>query len=167
MQLKKSQLFTVIVGLLLCSSEGIDGLKILGIFPLYGKSHFVMCETLAKGLAARGHEIDVYSHFPLKKPLPNYKDISLRGTMPGHVNNMTYEFFQQFQAPSMKTMVEVVSNSVCELMGAPQFQELFKSLKKNQPYDLVIIEVKKISNMFIDRSLMFKTCNRRLSRTVI
>lgn len=100
-----------------------------------------MCETLAKSLASKGHEIDVYSHFPLKTPIPNYKDFSLKGTLPVVVNNMSYDYFQQFQTPNMKNMLDQLGNKICELMYTEKFQELFKSLKKNQPYDLVIIEV--------------------------
>lgn len=127
---------------LLCSSASVNGLKILGIFPLHGKSHFVMCETLVKALAAKGHEVDVYSHFPLSKPVPNYNDFSLKGTLPNIVNNMSYEYFQQFQTPNIKTMFDQLGNQICELMDTPMFQELFKNLKKNQPYDLVLVEVK-------------------------
>lgn len=138
--MQNHRLFVVIIALL-CSSKSADALKILGLFPLYGKSHFVMCETLAKGLAARGHEIDVYSHFPQSKPLPNYNDYSLKGTIPGHVNNMSYEHLQVFQTPNMKSMVEMIANRICELLNTPKFQELFERLRKNQPYDVVIIEV--------------------------
>lgn len=44
--------------------------NILAIFPLNARSHFVMFERLLKGLAAKGHEIDVVSHYPQKNSVP-------------------------------------------------------------------------------------------------
>lgn len=44
--------------------------RILGVFPLAGRSHMLMFEKLMKELAKKGHEVDVLTHFPLKKPLP-------------------------------------------------------------------------------------------------
>lgn len=57
----------------------INALKILGIFPHEGKSHFDVFEPLLKTLAQKGHELTVISHFPQVKPIKNYKDISIRG----------------------------------------------------------------------------------------
>ncbi|XP_001603733.2 UDP-glucuronosyltransferase 2C1 [Nasonia vitripennis] len=143
----QSKMLTILI-VLACSSQSIDGLRILGLFPLHGKSHFVMCERLVKHLAQQGHQLDVYSHFPFKKPIPNHKDFSLNGTLPAVVNNMTYDFFKQFQSVDMAAMMSNVGNPVCELLSTPVFQDLFKSLEKNQPYDLVIIEVF-VSNCFL------------------
>ncbi|XP_015172482.1 PREDICTED: UDP-glucuronosyltransferase 2A3 [Polistes dominula] len=58
-------------------------LKILGLFPHHGKSHFFVIQPIVEELARRGHEVTVISYFPrtnsskVKEPLPNYKDISL------------------------------------------------------------------------------------------
>ena len=126
---------------LACCCRSINGLRILALYPLHGKSHFVMCERLTKVLAEKGHQVDVYSHFPLKKPIPNYNDFSLAGTMPAMVNNMTYDHSKLFQDIHLKIMMELIGNPVCELMNVPVFQQLLEKLKKEQPYDLVIIEV--------------------------
>jgi glucuronosyltransferase len=40
--------------------------RILAVFSLNGKSHFVMFEALLKGLAARGHQVYAVGHFPQK-----------------------------------------------------------------------------------------------------
>lgn len=132
----------VLVVLFVCFTQCIDGLRILALFPLNGKSHFVMCEALSKALAEKGHQVDVYGHFPLKKSIPNYKDFSLEGTLPAVMNNVSYEVIKQFQTPNMQLMINNMSDTQCNLMNRPLFQDLFKSLKKNQPYDLIIVEVK-------------------------
>ncbi|CAB0037075.1 unnamed protein product [Trichogramma brassicae] len=74
------------------SANPIDGLRILGIFPQTFRSHFTMNERLMRGLAARGHRVDVYSHYPLKEPMENYTDHSIRTpNITTYLNNLHYE----------------------------------------------------------------------------
>jgi glucuronosyltransferase len=54
-----------------------NGARILGLFPMPGKSHMVVNAALMKELAYRGHEVTVVSPFPENKKIPNYKDIVL------------------------------------------------------------------------------------------
>lgn len=53
--------------------------KILGIYGHPGKSHHTFGEVILTELAKRGHEVTMVSAFPLKKPIPNYRDIYLDG----------------------------------------------------------------------------------------
>ena len=130
-----SKISTILV-LLMCFSSTCESLKVLGIFPVHGKSHFVISESLMKGLAEKGHEVDVYSHFPLKKPVPNHRDFSLAGTLPALVNNRSYN---EFGTVNFKQIHKMAGESICDLMKHSVFQELFKTTKK---YDVVIVEVK-------------------------
>ncbi|KAL9925633.1 UDP-glucosyltransferase 2-like isoform 2-T2 [Glossina fuscipes fuscipes] len=54
-------------------------LKILGLFPHPGISHFHFFHPIMRSLAERGHEVTVVSHFPDKSPPVGYHDISLGG----------------------------------------------------------------------------------------
>lgn len=51
----------------ICALPFYDAANILGVFPLPGKSHFVMFERLMKRLAEKGHNVDVATHFPSKE----------------------------------------------------------------------------------------------------
>jgi glucuronosyltransferase len=62
------------------------GAKILGIFPLPGKSHFAVSSVLLKELANRGHQVTVYSPFPEKSPIPNYTNIDTTITRDDFMN---------------------------------------------------------------------------------
>ena len=53
--------------------------KILGLFPHPGVSHFHFFHPILRGLAERGHEVTVVSHFPDKSPPIGYQDIPLTG----------------------------------------------------------------------------------------
>ncbi|XP_046467806.1 UDP-glucosyltransferase 2-like [Neodiprion pinetum] len=121
-----------------------DAYRILGIFPFNGMSHFVMFERLMKGLAEHGHQVDVVSHFPLKKPFPNYTDVvSLAGTKPNLVNNMKVQISKSDEKlPSAAVFfASVFGIELCKLMEHPEFQKLIKNPPTNPPYDLLITEI--------------------------
>lgn len=124
--------------IILCSFNNVHSLRILGVFPVNARSHSIVQETVMRGLAARGHQVDVYSHFPLKKSVPNYTDISLKGTHATLLNNMSYEFIEGIRGQSTKNAVQNLGNTFCELLGHPVFENLLKNPPK---YDLVIVEV--------------------------
>lgn len=74
-------LLVALVLLTLSQSEvGVDGsLKVLGLFPHPGISHFHFFHPIMEGLAEAGHEVSVVSHFPNKNPVARYKDFPLSG----------------------------------------------------------------------------------------
>ncbi|KAJ8881360.1 hypothetical protein PR048_017841 [Dryococelus australis] len=69
----------LLVWLVLTSSllTAVLGARILGVFPFPSRSHVVIYSTLLKELAARGHEVTVFSDYPLLTPVPNYTDVKL------------------------------------------------------------------------------------------
>ena len=139
--LKRFVILTLTI-LLYVNVQPSYGLRILGLFPFQVHSHFVMCEELMRGLAAKGHQVDVYSHFPQKKPLPNYTDFSLKGTLPAVSNNLTFDV-ASITAPEeiIKYWLKIHGTSVCGLLKHPLFQKLFHNPPKDPPYDVVITEV--------------------------
>jgi hypothetical protein len=72
----------VYVGVLLVviGVHGVEGARILGLFPLPSHSHFAVPSALLKELANRGHQVTVYSPFPEKSQTPNYTNIDTRAT---------------------------------------------------------------------------------------
>lgn len=52
--------------------EIVQSYNILAIFPLQAGSHYVMYERVLKALVAKGHEVDVVSHYPQKTKLQGY-----------------------------------------------------------------------------------------------
>ncbi|XP_051165290.1 UDP-glucosyltransferase 2-like [Leptopilina boulardi] len=134
-------IITIVTLVIINNSEISDGYRILGLFPLNGKSHFVMCEQLMKTLAKKGHQVDVVSHFPLKKPFSNYRDFSLKGSIPNVVNNLTFQQFNQFTQGSFKHFVDITGNEICKLLNHPVINNIIKNPPNDPPYDLVIVEV--------------------------
>ncbi|PSN46989.1 hypothetical protein C0J52_17343 [Blattella germanica] len=121
------------------SIQQTNGAKILALFNLNGKSHFVMFESLLKGLAERGHQVYVAGHFPQKKPIPNYIDISVEGSLPGLVNNFTVDFVRGLGYWNLWDFIWTLTRDMCETMlKQPQIQELISGDHK---FDLIITEI--------------------------
>ncbi|CAD1470739.1 unnamed protein product, partial [Heterotrigona itama] len=118
------------------------GYRILGVFPFNGKSHFIMFEHLMKALARKGHQLDVISTFPLKKPYPNYNDMIVLPTEREFMNNITYdEVNTLFRDSVCHVVANLAGNLVCEHLKNPQIQELIQNPPKDPPYDAIVMEV--------------------------
>ncbi|XP_044592525.1 UDP-glucosyltransferase 2-like isoform X8 [Cotesia glomerata] len=131
-------LILLIPALTLC-----DGYRILGIFPLVAKSHMMLFEQTMKGLARRGHQVDVISVFPQKQPYPNYTDLEIPPISPKLVNNMTLDFVKTFfeDVNIVYYISDTFGNGLCEKgFENPVVQKLIKNTA-NPPYDLVIVEI--------------------------
>lgn len=118
------------------------GYRILGVFPFNGKSHFMMFEQLMKILAKKGHQVDVISTFPLKKPYPNYTDLIVLPVSSSWINNLTFDEIQNSFSVSPPLIVgQIAGNMICEYLKYPKIQELIHNPPKNPPYDAIILEV--------------------------
>ncbi|XP_049961013.1 UDP-glycosyltransferase UGT5-like [Schistocerca serialis cubense] len=116
-----------------------DAARILGLFNYPGKSHFLMFEEVMKALAARGHEVFVYSHFPQAKPLPNYTDVSLVGSLPPVVNAIPMDEVFGRDDPSVTFgLLRGLSEQACEKLL--QFPAMQKLMKTHEKYDLIFTE---------------------------
>ncbi|KAK9870917.1 hypothetical protein WA026_009879 [Henosepilachna vigintioctopunctata] len=128
---------------LLCTVLSLSqALRILGVFPHSGISHFVVMRPLMKELAKRGHEVTVVSHFPLDKPVPRYKDISIAGTAPLIIEKMSMQDFYDFSRISLYVTPFVVTGfgeSVCR--GAYASNKLDEIFESSHKYDLMIAEM--------------------------
>lgn len=116
------------------------GLKILGIFHHPGKSHFDVFKPILVGLANKGHQLTVISHFPLKKPINGYKDISLANTTRALLDVIDMDTFQGYRYEKYGTVVFLTkfAYDACEAgLSSKPVQDLIKSQEK---FDLIIAE---------------------------
>lgn len=123
-----------------------DSYNILSIFPFSGKSHFHMFRAVMDALVARGHDVTVVGHFPIKKheQQPQYSnrgtyiDYSLVGTVPVYENLTTDEVMGHgFLDEFLLILQDGLDN--CEgIMSSGRINELMRSKIK---FDLVIVEV--------------------------
>lgn len=116
----------------------LEAARILGLFQLNAKSHFIMFEALLKGLAARGHDVVVLSHFPQKNPTINYTDINIESSLPQILNTFTLDFATNQHLINLLYFIWNLNVKFCEkVYEHPEVQRLIKSDEK---FDLVITE---------------------------
>ncbi len=106
----------------------VKSANILGIFPVYSKSHRSIHQSILKSLAARGNNVTIFSYFESKENLQNFTEITIGNCaypyvdsirieesheLVGFVNIMTRakktEFsacHQIFESPQMKIILE-------------------------------------------------------------
>lgn len=72
-----SKLLLWTVTIFAVSMEHGEALRVLGLFPHPGLSHFHFFHPIMRGLADAGHDVTVVSYFPDPKAPVNYKDLSL------------------------------------------------------------------------------------------
>ncbi|XP_029035422.2 UDP-glucosyltransferase 2-like [Osmia bicornis bicornis] len=133
-------LLTILSTILICS-QFTNSLRILAVFPLNGRSHWIMAESVLTSLAKRGHKVDAITHFPLKDPPPNYRDISLEGSTQTMVNYMKASNISKINAQDFKFLTDITGHKICQLMEFPTLKEVIDNPPKDPPYDLVIVEV--------------------------
>lgn len=136
--------------------SGAQSLRILGVFPHLGKSHFFAFEPLMKALAEKGHEVTVISHFPQKNPPPRYKDVYFNageelGADVGWLSGYRHE--KHFTI----VMLATLGRSSCEngLFGK-NFQDF---LKVDQQFDLLLVEMFN-TDCYLGLAHKFKVCNK-------
>ncbi|KAK9870919.1 hypothetical protein WA026_009881 [Henosepilachna vigintioctopunctata] len=117
--------------------------KILGLLPYTGKSHMDVILPFMKELSKRGHEVTVLSHYPSQKPLPRYRDLSLKGTSPlllevepannlnKVVSRLVYSYFDVVD-------MGFIADQYCE--AAFRSRVVRDLLKSNETFDLIIHE---------------------------
>jgi glucuronosyltransferase len=118
-----------------------EGARILGIFPIPGKSHMIVFSALTKALAERGHELVVVSTFPINKPPANYTDVniwdSLKEIYEKTVNENLYDFADMppFLVPFLYWIqgVEIIELTLHD-------SKVMELLKDKRGFDLVIAE---------------------------
>lgn len=115
----------------------VSSIKILGIFPFQGKSHFFVFEPYLRELARRGHDVTVISYFPQKQVILNYTDISLaeKGKIYENIYQVEQTFFSKIEM--MSSLFDNILENCKTLLTDENVQNLWKSQVK---FDLVLVE---------------------------
>ncbi|XP_076766983.1 UDP-glucosyltransferase 2-like [Xylocopa sonorina] len=130
-------LFYLILALATYTSEAG---RILCVFPYNGRSHFRMFGPICKTLARKGHQVDMISFFPAKKPIANYTDIIDLSVNREKVSVFSIEYAKNLHDSVTYYVATTFGGKLCELMNHESMQKLIKNPPNDPPYDLVITE---------------------------
>ncbi|XP_021917399.1 UDP-glucuronosyltransferase 3A1-like isoform X2 [Zootermopsis nevadensis] len=128
----------VLIGLGLLHTA--ENSKILVVFSHLGRSHFDVFEPYLEQLAAKGHQLLVISHFPRKRPTPNYKDIDLKAITKVNqtVNILSYADIAKMDQIVSAFVLSAWAAEVCE--NAFEHPDVQKLIKSDEKFDLLITE---------------------------
>ncbi|XP_054272570.1 UDP-glycosyltransferase UGT5-like [Macrosteles quadrilineatus] len=122
--------------LAICAS---DSARILGLLPMWARSHHRFLQPVMRALAEAGHDVTVYSPFPLDNPPPNYTDVHL-ANIKTESEELTNWFLFLAQQPHYKcfdAMLQIYETMYREFIGDPKIKQLLKSTER---FDLIITE---------------------------
>lgn len=128
----------LVISVALAARRGTDGARILALLPTTARSHWIVMEPFLQELAARGHELTVFTTFPQPRPLPNFTDVDFSYKLPTLVNAMSLDRIKETMPhPWANTIfINRVGKEMCTVIKEPVFQQVFKN-----KYDLVITEL--------------------------
>jgi glucuronosyltransferase len=110
--------------------------RILFLFPSPSESHLIVVKGLSTTLAERGHDVTVVSPFPLKKPMKNYRDITVE--IPQDMHDLKSFMVKNPDEIIFKTFPRLLRNLFT--MGNDMLQKPeFKKLMNEEKFDLVVI----------------------------
>uniref|UniRef100_A0A6P4E8N8 UDP-glucuronosyltransferase n=1 Tax=Drosophila rhopaloa TaxID=1041015 RepID=A0A6P4E8N8_DRORH len=125
-------------------TEPTEAAQILGLFQHPGKSHFDFFRPMFLALAERGHNISMYSYFPLEKPVTNYTDHVFQG-MPLLTDIVDLKIFESewkplglpFKVPTFFMLHDWGLRSCKVALNSPLIAQLLESPIR---YDVIILE---------------------------
>lgn len=119
----------------------VNSYKILGLFPVPYKSHYVIPREILYGLAEKGHWVTVYSPYPQTKPVQNFHDFDIsKCSFVDNPFQMGIDEVEKYlgnrflEVYIMAVMSHVSSQSIIEC------EPLRRLLYSNETFDLLITE---------------------------
>jgi glucuronosyltransferase len=126
----------LVLAALCCCSEAV---RILAVFGMKGKSHTMVSDPLVRALAARGHEVHVYSHYKVENAPANlhFHPLEKSGGMISGLDVGRYEN----QAFRLLSPVMLLSKGLEEAEAVFSDPKLLALIESKQHFDLLITEL--------------------------
>ncbi|CAG9830651.1 unnamed protein product [Diabrotica balteata] len=117
-----------------------NGYKVLLVFPVPAKSHYMLGNTLAKGLVAAGHDVTMIAFFEEKNPPSGgtYTNVLLSGRE--KVFNKDYNFLDLEHIPTTLAIHQIDDTGIILTKIMLEHQNVKELLALNQRFDAIVIE---------------------------
>ncbi|XP_036330023.1 UDP-glucosyltransferase 2-like isoform X1 [Rhagoletis pomonella] len=138
MQLRVIIRLLLIAFVSLCGVQRLHCAKILSIFPFPGPSQYICVQAYLKELAARGHEVTSISAFPQKKPLANFRDISMEEVLNGYEETIVNVIeVERNKWEELNLYYDFFTGGTLSVLQSARVQQLLQS---HEQFDLIIVE---------------------------
>lgn len=141
MSLAKSLVFAVLA----LSAGGLprtDGIRILAVESIAGKSHWNFMRAVLRALTDNGHTVTAFTPFP-DGDRENYTEVDLSGVFPMKLDMDVKDILEQFaDVTSILPLSVAVSRMLCDsIYGHERMREILRGGDADRGrYDVVIIE---------------------------
>ncbi|XP_063702026.1 UDP-glycosyltransferase UGT5-like [Culicoides brevitarsis] len=114
--------------------------KILGVFPTFSKSHYILGSKIMRELAEKGHEVTVLTPFILNKGVPNLTEVLVDGII--EKSSIITDHLLEFDSTSMFGRLRnlyffglMMTNHTMDHPKVKQF------LKSDAKFDVIVLEI--------------------------
>ncbi|XP_076249991.1 UDP-glucosyltransferase 2-like isoform X2 [Rhynchophorus ferrugineus] len=121
---------------------GGQAAKILGIFPVPGRSHYILESTLMKALADSGHHVTIVSPFKedYKSKNGSYNEIVLTGFLEAHAERRKAVNLFEKKSINPLTAIYIMSKIGLKLTeNTLKHENMQKLMKSGEKFDAVIV----------------------------
>ncbi|CAG9759468.1 unnamed protein product [Ceutorhynchus assimilis] len=131
----------IYLGILQCFALSVNGLKLLCVFPLPARSHYILGNELAKGLANLGHEVTIIAAFEENNPPKGYRSVWISEIM--EFKEASGKQPNMFEMENMSPFLQMI---FLPTVTPPLSEMIFNSTKvkallnSNESFDAVIVE---------------------------
>lgn len=132
-------LWAVTVLLLLLQACG--GARVLVFQPINARSHSIVMEPLFEELAARGHNLTVFTCFPHKSSLPNLHEVDVSRFQHNAVSNVSLDLIRELMPDPWTTSFAMPDIELLMCNKILPEEPLQKLLQSNETFDLVMTEI--------------------------
>ncbi|XP_047098402.1 UDP-glycosyltransferase UGT5-like [Schistocerca piceifrons] len=128
----------VVVASLACLPQPRENARVLSVFPVPMRSHWIVCRSLLEALHDRGHQLTVLTPYPTGRPRRNWTELIVPDTM--HLLGGTSDLFSLGQRSDFVWLLRLFNYGIssCEVfLQQENVQQLFES---DREFDVIIIE---------------------------
>ncbi|XP_065219012.1 UDP-glycosyltransferase UGT5-like isoform X15 [Planococcus citri] len=113
--------------------------KILAVLPFPSKSHYAIPDPLLVRLAELGHHVTVYSPYPKKDIIPNYKDIDIEPCFRRPSKMLTIDFMSSVGSSAFTNLL-LLARVTPKFEQIGKCEPLLELLNSDEKYDVFITE---------------------------
>lgn len=128
--------------------------RVLGVFPIFSRSHFNVFEPLMLELVSRGHNVTLVSAYPLTGASGEYRHIDIQRAKEKFNGSWSLDSFPQIPV-AFHNVLSTIGTQLKENEGIFLLENVKNLISSGEKFDLVIVE-EFTSDVFFGFAHVFK-----------